>query len=461
MRAINLASLCLYLTALALLGFALTRNQRQAVLPELSQQTLTDGSRLVVCDDATMARAFTQMGLPRPPLFSGMDPVPTEEILKRVRSWQKNGSSDHLGELGMIFLALSENQAALEYLAAARAQDPHNIWWGYYLGAACQKLGQRQKAVALFKVFLKNSGEHPVVLARLGMLQLELNNLDEALGYYRSFAKREPKQSMAHIGIGRVLLAQTQPKQALKVLQKAVALNYQDYLAYRFLARALIAEGREAEAREATQKAESLPQYNGWLMYDSRLEAAFALTRSQTYLNHQLQKAVGAKDLSRAHAMVDALLLRRPKDVDQYNNKARLHLQEQDPNGALAVAEKGLTLYPDHFELHLTRTRALFLSKEFEEMAHEVDILLSMQPNNPAVLDLQARCLFQKGDGPQAVTIMERAVALDRDNLGFHLVLGVMAANSGLGGKARAAFAEVLKKDPNNATAKAMLARLK
>jgi len=460
MHPLNRASLCLFLGALALFVFGLMNNNRRATLPVLSERLSPDGVPETSCDDALVRDSFAQMGLPQPPAFDGTDPVPTQEVLKRVRAWQESGSPELLGELGMMFFALGEDPVAITYLAAARADDPSNPWWHYFLGAACQRQGHRAKAIELFGDFQTRARPYPPLFARLGQLHLELKNYVKALTYYERYRELEPTQSLAYIGLGRVLLAQDQPEAALEKLQKAVALANNDFMAYRFLGRALLATGAKEAAIEATRKAESLPQYNGWLMFDPKLGQAFKMARSQTYLSNELKKAFGNNEMERAQILVDELIRRRPKDLELVYSKVNIYLKQNNPAPALPIIEKALLLAPDDLTLLLNKARALFMNMNIAAAEAEVDRLYRLDPNNAAVFELKARCLFQRGQRPQALRFMQKAVVLDQDNLGFQFVLGVMCMESGLKDEARTCFEGILKQAPNHAGAKAQLARL-
>ncbi len=92
MRPLNIASLCFFLGALALYVFGATRHNRGATLPTLSERLSVDGVAETSCDDNLIRDVFVQIGLPEPPVFDGTDPVPTQEVMKRVRAWQESGS---------------------------------------------------------------------------------------------------------------------------------------------------------------------------------------------------------------------------------------------------------------------------------------------------------------------------------------------------------------------------------
>jgi tetratricopeptide (TPR) repeat protein len=117
---------------------------------------------------------------------------------------QKTNSADDAAE------ALSEFQKELDL-------DPSNSNAAYEIAEAHRKAGQLEKAQNFFELALK---------------------------YYPEFEE-------AHLGLAAVLIAAQKPEQALTHLQKAVALEADDEVAWYRLAQAQKALGNEAEQQKA------------------------------------------------------------------------------------------------------------------------------------------------------------------------------------------------------------------
>ena len=461
MRPLNLISLALLTAALFLfLAPAAKEPAGLTSLPRLEETVSADGARIVTCDDAQIRAVFAAIGLPEPPLFNGSDPVPSEEIMKRVRAWHENKAASSLGEMGMIFLALEENHAATSYLAAARVQDPENHWWSYFLGAVCQKMGYQQEAADLFKAFADREPSYPTTYARLGLIELERNNPTEAENYYDRCRQLLPRQSLAYVGLGRAFLARGQLEEAIQNLQRATTITTNDFMAWRFLGMALMAADRQEEARQAIHQAETLPQYSGWLQFDPRLGRAHEMARSQRYLENSLRVAFGGNDLTRAHQIADELIRRRPGDPAMLDIKASIFLKAKRTDEALAVLDKALTNDPENAALHLNRGRALFLGNAPEAALDAVNTALDLESQSTAALDLKARTQFRLGMRAEAIGTMEATVALNPKDLNARFALGVMYRETGQTEKSRRAFEAILGIEPNHAQARASLERL-
>jgi len=429
----------------------------QVELPELTVGK-AGGAPEVVCDDGELQSVFAAMGLPDPPRFSGSDPVSANVIMERVKAWQETGSPEILGELGMIFLAVEENRAALEYLAAARAtSDDH--WWTYFLAATCQKMGYREQAISLLDTFVARQSDYGTAFARLGLMQLELGQLDQAEKSYARCRELMPRESLAYLGLGRVALAGGDAGQAVEQLSKAVELA-NDFIAYRFLGMALMAVGREDEAREASRTAELLPQYSGWLQFDPRLARAHEMAQSQRFLENRLRTALGANDLATAVDTYQQLIERRPDNPGDRDNLASLYLMARKLPEAVQVLDEALELFPGNGALLFNRARTMFMQRNYEEALRLVDASMRASAENAPALDLKGRILYQQGRAADGIAAMERSLKMDPTKAGTHLALGKMCMDTHRPERAREAFHAVLRIDPNHGQAKTMLAAL-
>ena len=458
---LNWISAALFVTALLLTVFGF-RQERFAPLelPHIATATSPEGAPVVVCDDGLVSHAFVRIGLPEPPAFDGSDPVPTNEILNRARIWTDSRSPEVLGEMGMIFLALEENQAALAYLASAYLLDPQEPRWCYFLAAACQKLAYREKAVDLLESFLELEPGYATAHARLGLLNLELDRLEKALFHYQRCRDLQQGQSLGYVGLGRVLLAQNKPEEALANLQKAAQVSGNDFMAFRFLGMALMDVGREQEARIAVARAESLPQYSGWLQFDPKLSQAHELARSQRYLENGLRVAFGSNDLAKAHQIVDQLIERRPGDAAMINNKANLYLKQKKYNQALQLLEQTLANHPQNALLHFNRGRTLFMVRSFPQAEQAINQSLNLEPDNAAAMDLKGRILYRLNRSREAIEVLEQAIVMDPRNTGTQIALAAICVESGNPQRARQLYEAILSTNPNHPQARAGLARL-
>lgn len=455
----------MFAAAALLVGLVPARGRPACELPVLETAESASGAPVVVCDNSQVAAAFARMGLPRPPAFDGTDPVPVREVWERVRAWCTAGDPGLIGELGLVFLASSQNDSALSYLAAARALDRGDgstsafasAWWTYFLGVACQRLEHRRLACELFEDFLGEVPEYPTTLARLGLLHLELEEYDRALVCYEQYRAAQPGQAAGALGIGRVRLALGDAEEAVRVLEEAVRLAPRDFLVQRFLGQALVAAGRDEEGQRAAAVAASLPDYAGLLHIDPELERAYSLARTQHHLEGQLRRAFARGELEVAHAVVDELLERRPRDPDLLQNKASIFMKAGRPREALQPLDAALELDPERFDLHLARARAHFLLGDVAAAQREAEILFELEPENPAAFDLRARCLFQLGERGSAVEAMRAAVERDPDNVDFRFVLATMALQAGFVDEARTAAQSVLEASPGHPGARALI----
>jgi tetratricopeptide (TPR) repeat protein len=131
----------------------------------------------------------------------------------------------------------------------SRAQQP---------GAGAEAGKASEEAAAEFEAELKVDPANGNAAYELGEMRRKAGDLEMAATFFESAVSLYPDFAEARIGLGRVLVAQGQPQRALPHLQKAVALDPANDVAYYQLAVAQGKLGNVAEQRRVLEEFQRL-----------------------------------------------------------------------------------------------------------------------------------------------------------------------------------------------------------
>ena len=160
--------------------------------------------------------------------------------------------------------ALEAGSTAEERLAAsARAVDLWPLEPAYRLELAWTQLqqGETRAAEAQLAAALEGQAHDPGVWAAIGGLyarwgEVEPGRFVQAEAAYRRALGLAPNTASFHVALGLVLARQGRLEEAVSELERAVALDATDFVAYRHLADLYAAAGQEIRAVEARWQAE-------------------------------------------------------------------------------------------------------------------------------------------------------------------------------------------------------------
>jgi tetratricopeptide (TPR) repeat protein len=131
----------------------------------------------------------------------------------------------------------------------ARAQQP---------GSGAEAGKAREDAFAEFEAELKLDPTNANAAYELGEMHRKAGELEAAAAFFESAVSGYPDFAEARIGLGRVLAAQGQPERALPHLQKAIALDPANDVAYYQLSVAHGKLGNVAEQRKVLEEFQRL-----------------------------------------------------------------------------------------------------------------------------------------------------------------------------------------------------------
>jgi tetratricopeptide (TPR) repeat protein len=264
-----------------------------------------------------------------------------------------------------------------------------------------------QKAIELYDAAIKIKPEFPEAEFQRAMALLFTNRKTEALeGFNRAVALR-PDWAMAYSKFGSFLGSYgNDPVKAEPILRRAIELNPKDDFAMTVLAEIRARGGDITEALKLVQSATSQPTANS------------ATWRKRAFIEDM------AGDKAAAVASLTHALDKDPKDLGALYDRARMRLNSNDRDGAIADL------------------RALEQAGFAKNISEAFDF---------------AQMYSRAGNQDDALRVLDALPAKDRSTAEVIELRAEIAGGDGSSAEERAAMEEMLGRDPKNAS---LLARL-
>lgn len=169
-----------------------------------------------------------------------------------------------LTSFGQAFLAMLDGRADAALVGFRQARQADDRLWQATLFEAnvLAGSGQPQKAVTLLTELIKQHPQAARAHLSLGMIKLDLRQIEEGVGHLRQALALEPGLAEAHYRLGSVALAQGELEQAEQEFRAAVAADPYKEEAINDLGLVYASTGRSQEAEKAYLKSLELnPAY--------------------------------------------------------------------------------------------------------------------------------------------------------------------------------------------------------
>ncbi|MGC2399481.1 MAG: tetratricopeptide repeat protein [Acidobacteriaceae bacterium] len=173
------------------------------------------------------------------------------EVVAPTSIWRHQAAAEAFESEGSTDLAVGEYRKVLEL-------DPHRRNVHYRIGRTLLARWQlnhapedRAAAVREFEQELESDPGNANAFYELAEIHRQQNELDQAQQLFTSALQHYPDFEEAHVGLANTLIAEEKPELALPHLQRAVALNAEDEVAWYRLAQVDRALGNKEEQRKA------------------------------------------------------------------------------------------------------------------------------------------------------------------------------------------------------------------
>jgi len=323
--------------------------------------------------------------------------------------------------------------------------------------------GRLVEAENRYRAILQQDRNHFDAQHLLGVVLYQRGHFNESLQLLKKLSKRQPQFADLHSNLGLTLLALNKPQAALTSFNKAVSLNPDTE---KFLLNVAVAQeqlGMHEAADQQYQKAQQcapgswyvLQQHGAfWVRQGDlqqaalKLQAALAIAPPSAALENSLGSVLlqlGHWDSAASH-LLNALKL-APQSIDTLNNLANLHHRRGDCVQAIERYRQALAIAPGNLTIMLNLLNPLLAQGNLAQITPLCEQILRQDPHqaqalyylaqaamhawdfagaeqhyraccqaNPTFIQAKhnlAMLLADKGLLPQAITLLDEAVALN------------------------------------------------
>ncbi|HEX6303611.1 MAG TPA: tetratricopeptide repeat protein, partial [Anaerolineales bacterium] len=306
--------------------------------------------------------------------------------------------------------------------------------------ALLRRLGDMGGIAQLYKRSLE--GAQPLPRHHLVAAQLALslgcngrrhNDLDESIKIARTALDHQPGQPLYHYLLATLAQRQEDLELALRSVQTALSL-WPDEPRWQAMAAQLYLITDDASTaivhmRNATQ------------LEPRHMDHYLAL--GEAYLKHgDVQQAI--QTLERAHQI-------EPQDNKLHLALARAYLSSGELSKAAAWAEKAINHTTHHIEPHLLRAKIALQANDAKVALHQSQSALKLEPDHADALYIKARALNLLGQREEALSVLDRAIALAKDPLPLKLEQVELLESSQGSAAAMAALQKLANQYPQEA----------
>ena len=392
--------------------------------------------------------------------------------------------------LALLYLSGNRPAEAIPHLQKAALLDRRAAAPRFQLAQAFLALKKPALAIAPLQEVVKLAPKERAARALLAQVYLAQKRPREAYEQWQSLAQSEPRDVEAHLQaatlaadalrrpaeaekwlrraqsavpkdpraallLGRLFLAQNQPKRAVQALEGALKTRPDVFDIYPALANARLAAGDLRGARGALQGALSrIPAAN-----DGAQKAQAALIEGglRLALGRVLGQSKKPQDARKEFQCAAALL---PRDAEPRSLLALAALQSGDKKAAIGALEAALRIDPKRAGDRLTLAQISAQSQNWREADIQFAAYSKLQPRDKGALIQWAQVAARRKNGEQGLQIWSKVAAIDPKDPVPHLQSGAILRDAKRPARALSEFERALQVSPTNPSALFEVARL-
>lgn len=272
------------------------------------------------------------------------------------------------------------------------------------------------------------------------MAALDQGNWLKAVQFLRTAQGADPKYLVPYHELGDIFIRIGNLDAALAAICDAVRIDPDDYQTNFILANIYLIQSRPDDA----------------LKIYSKLEKVFQESSPDLLFNMAL--AAHAQD---APEKTLAYLARVSASDPAYTEAQELEAKVRFEMGDLATAERLLRgileAEPDHIPARHLLGMTFAKQSRWQAAIHEWEEVLVLVPDNEETLREMAWALNMAGDNGRAVSILQKILEMNPNNLQARIDLGAVFMSRSMTEEAIAQWEEAKRADPNNPTVKKFL----
>jgi len=289
----------------------------------------------------------------------------------------------HLGQWFHAYRLLTG--AELAY-SNARALDPNEPQWAYYLGWILLNQGRLDGASEQFEAVGVLQPEYLGALIKLGEIRFEQGDLDGATAEFKRALVVDAHTVAAHHGLAKIAMRQSEPERAIVHLEQALEI----YPAASGLRYALGMALREAGKRDRAEAELMSVAEGGGHQPDPGFHDPWMRELGRFLLGSSEYQARGVEALEAGHFEEAESFFKRVLAADDGNIEGRVNLgvalnAQSRVEEAIVVVRDALSRSPGHVRAHSALGAYLQRLGRFDEAEAEYKAVLKLEPANATV----------------------------------------------------------------------------
>lgn len=333
--------------------------------------------------------------------------------------------------LGDFYFAIGDLDNAVAEYASLHKERPKDILVKKnYIQILILK-NRLDEATKLNSEILKSTPHDVEALVYKGEIQLRQNNAAGAIESLQSALKNDPNSAVAHYQLGMAYSQQRDLRHAESEWREAIRIKPEMTEAQRLIAGLEISRG---EVEAVTQTAEQIIQAQPYSP-DGYLIRSLAEVARQKY-------AAAEKDAEDARS-------RAPQSFAPYYQLGNVQLAQKHYPEAEKFYQQALEKDPSSSESLSGLMNTYVAQKEFDKAIAAANAQIAKSPNTSNFYDLLGTALFDgKKDYAGAEAALQKAIALDKNNIDALEKLGKVQAQQGSLDQALSTYLQASKDNP-------------
>lgn len=353
-------------------------------------------ARRLAPEDRGMLRALVS-------LYAGSGRLPQAEPY--LTQLADGGDRDAAFSLVDVLLSTGRRNDADSRLARLAAQKETTVQATLRRAALQHGDGRREEAYAAVAGLLKGKPSLAAALALRGRFELQDGEASKAEASLRAAVAADPRDGAAAFWLGQALLRQRQFDEAERAFEGALRLSPSSGSVHVELSRLMLRRGRAADAVTYARDAVRLAPRDG--------AGRAALVRA----------LAAAGDLGGATRALAAVSAGRERDPQLRMLEGELRLARKDPAGAARAFSEALEASPALYEALDGLVASRLATGDAEGARRDVAAALARTSEDAGALVAAGRGYLQARDFAQAVSVLQRALALAPDRIEAYALL--------------------------------------
>jgi tetratricopeptide (TPR) repeat protein len=330
---------------------------------------------------------------------------------------------------GMKALEDRKYQEAADLFAKAVAADPGDYAANFHLALSYSLLGKASDAIPVYKKVLELKPDLYEAELNLGIILAGRKPATEAIPYLQSAVAKKPKEYRPRFYLAKAFLESGDFGKAEESYKLAAELDPKSAAAQLGWAQAQARQNRLPEAAEHFRQAATLDaSYRDSLLelaslFEAGKQPAEAIAIYQQFPeNTAAQARLGELliETKRYPEAIERLLKVIQKDPTPANNLAlaQAYLLNKEPDKAIPLLEKAVSIDPENYDLHMIYGRTLRDQKKLGAAASQFNAAAQRRPDSVEAWNELAAILTVLDDFPRALAALDRVKALDGEKPG-------------------------------------------